>query len=77
MGDQIEAIPGTVNLVDSQGNLKSQHATGADHDIVLVPAPSSHPDDPLNWSPRRKYLSAACMAAYATTIPFVFVLTNL
>ncbi|KAM0428472.1 hypothetical protein ACHAPT_006832 [Fusarium lateritium] len=68
MQDEIEAIPGTVHLVDSQGNLDSQHAHGAERDIVLVPAPSSHPDDPLNWSPRRKYLSAFCMAAYVLVI---------
>ncbi|EEU44025.1 uncharacterized protein NECHADRAFT_30383 [Fusarium vanettenii 77-13-4] len=68
MQDQIEAIPGTVHLVDSQGNMNSQHARGAERDIVLVPAPSAHPDDPLNWSPRRKYLSAFCMAAYVFLI---------
>lgn len=68
MQDQIEAIPGTVHLVDSQGNMNSQHARGAERDIVLVPAPSAHPDDPLNWSPRRKYLSAFCMAAYVGLI---------
>lgn len=72
MADQIEAIPGTVHLVDAQGSMDSQHAKGAEHDIVLVPAPSAHPDDPLNWSPRRKYLSAFCMAAYAS--PSVIVL---
>jgi len=64
VADQIEVIPGTVHLVDAQGSMDSQHAKGAEHDIVLVPAPSAHPDDPLNWSPRRKYLSAFCMAAY-------------
>ncbi|RSL76570.1 hypothetical protein CEP51_009839 [Fusarium floridanum] len=68
MQDEIEAIPGTVHLVDSQGKLDSQHAHGAEKDIVLVPSPSSHPDDPLNWSPRRKYLSAFCMAAYVLII---------
>ncbi|KAG5752046.1 hypothetical protein H9Q70_005333 [Fusarium xylarioides] len=68
MADQIEAIPGTVHLVDAQGSMDSQHAKGAEHDIVLVPAPSAYPDDPLNWSPRRKYLSAFCMAAYVLVI---------
>jgi hypothetical protein len=68
MQDEIEAIPGTVHLVDLQGKLDSQHAHGAEKDIVLVPAPSSHPDDPLNWSPQRKYLSAFCMAAYVGPI---------
>ncbi|KAK7224814.1 hypothetical protein V2G26_012817 [Clonostachys chloroleuca] len=68
MASQIEAIPGTVHLVDAQGNMQSQHAKGADHDVVLVPVPSSHPDDPLNWSLRRKYLSAFCMSAYVLVI---------
>lgn len=61
--DHIEDTPGTVHLVDAQGNMSSKHAEGAEHDIVLVPAPSMHPDDPLNWAPRRKMLSAFCMAA--------------
>ena len=60
--DEVEAIPGTVHLVDSQGSLEGKHAAGADKDLVLVPAPSAHPDDPLNWRPRRKYMSAFCMA---------------
>lgn len=60
--DEVEVTPGTVHLVDSQGNMNSKHADGVERDIVLVPAPSSHPDDPLNWSKRRKYLSAFCMA---------------
>ncbi|KAH7215276.1 major facilitator superfamily domain-containing protein [Fusarium oxysporum] len=68
VADQIEVIPGTVHLVDAQGSMDSQHAKGAEHDIVLVPVPSAHPDDPLNWSPRRKYLSAFCMAAYVLVI---------
>ncbi|VUC23268.1 unnamed protein product [Clonostachys rosea] len=68
MASQIEAIPGTVHLVDAQGNMQSQHAKGADHDVVLVPVPSCHPDDPLNWSLRRKYLSAFCMSAYVLVI---------
>ncbi|PLB53587.1 MFS general substrate transporter [Aspergillus steynii IBT 23096] len=56
-------IPGTVHLLDLQGHMNVRHA--ADHtDVVLVPAPSNHPDDPLNWSPRRKHLSAFCMALY-------------
>lgn len=61
--DHIEDTPGTVHLVDAQGNMRSQHARGVERDIVLVPAPSLHPDDPLNWAPRRKMLSAFCMAA--------------
>ena len=61
--DAVEAVPGTVHIVDSLGNLHQKHARGADHDIVLVPAPSGHPDDPLNWTRRRKVTSVFCMMA--------------
>ena len=56
-----EFIPGTVHLVDLEGTLRAKHASGGQRDIVLVPAPSDDPDDPLNWSPRRKMLSTASM----------------
>ncbi|MCJ1256428.1 hypothetical protein MMC24_004249 [Lignoscripta atroalba] len=58
-------IPGTVHLVDLEGTMLAKHATGGQHDIVLVPAPSDDPDDPLNWNPRRKLLSTACIASAA------------
>lgn len=57
-------IPGTVHLVDIEQTLNTKHAKGAQHDIVLIPSPSSDPDDPLNWSPRRKALSSACWIVY-------------
>lgn len=48
-------LPGTVHLVDLHGTMHTIH--DASHkDIVLVPTPSDDPDDPLNWSPRRKKL---------------------
>ena len=53
-------VPGTVRLVDIEGRLRTKHAKGNLHDVVLVPTPTDDPDDPLNWSPRRKALSAAC-----------------
>ncbi|KAL3441120.1 major facilitator superfamily domain-containing protein [Aspergillus insuetus] len=70
MADNFESTPGTFLLVDADGEITTSrvHGTGAEKDIVLVPAPSSHPDDPLNWSPRRKKLSALCMAAYVLVI---------
>ena len=40
-------VPGTVHLVDLEGTMKAKHASGAAKDIVLVPAPSSDPDDPV------------------------------
>lgn len=65
---EVEVIPGTIHLVDSAGDLETKRGTGTEHDIVLVPAPSAHPDDPLNWRPRRKYISAFCMALYVTAL---------
>ncbi|KAH0020599.1 hypothetical protein KCU80_g16579, partial [Aureobasidium melanogenum] len=58
------SIPGTVHLVDLDGTMHAQHARGGQRDIVLVPTPSQDPDDPLNWSPRRKTLSMVCMGIY-------------
>ena len=62
--DNVEVTPGTVHLVDADGTMSAKHRAGSDQDIVLVPRPSSHPDDPLNWSRRRKMLAAFCMALY-------------
>lgn len=62
-------VPGTTHLVDLDGTLHSKHASGArNRDIVLIPAPSSDPDDPLNWSPRRKLLSTICMCVYTLMV---------
>lgn len=56
-------VPGTVHLIDSEHTLKNKHA-GSHQEIVLVPTPSTDPDDPLNWTPRRKYLALTCMCIY-------------
>lgn len=62
-------VPGTVHLVDLQGTLAVKHAKGKDlADVVLVPAPSDDPDDPLNWSPRRKLLSTTSLTVYLLMI---------
>lgn len=55
--------PGTVHLIDLEHNLHAKHSK-QHQDVVLVPAPSSDPDDPLNWSPPRKALSTACWVIY-------------
>lgn len=47
-------VPGTVHLVDLAGNLSVKHENGK-VDIVLIPQPTSDPDDPLNWTWRRKF----------------------
>lgn len=54
-----EAIPGTVHLVDLDNSMRARHA-GGHTDIVLNPAPSKDPNDPLNWTPRRKLLNLIC-----------------
>jgi len=56
-------VPGTVYLVDLDQRSRARHST-AHEDIILVPTPSNDPDDPLNWSPRRKLLSLICMCVY-------------
>ena len=49
--DALSPVPGTVHLVDLEGTMQAQHARGAGKkDIVLVPAPSSDPDDPVSPS---------------------------
>ena len=61
-------VPGTVHLVDLLGTMSARHAAGGQKDIVLIPAPSSDPDDPLNWSPGRKALSTTCMCVYTLMV---------
>jgi hypothetical protein len=58
-----DAIPGTFTLIDENHVLTTRHLDSGDRDIVLVPEPSDDPDDPLNWSPRRKLLSTVCVSA--------------
>ncbi|KAK7432214.1 hypothetical protein QQZ08_001159 [Neonectria magnoliae] len=52
-------IPGTVQLVDAEGVLNVKHGKN-NYDIVLVPQPSDHPDDPLRWSQPRKMQNVFC-----------------
>ncbi|KAK8925513.1 putative MFS-typetransporter [Metarhizium anisopliae] len=53
-------VPGTVHLVDLDRSAATPH-TGNHNDIILVPTPSSDPNDPLNWSPSRKRLHLVCL----------------
>ena len=54
----VEHVPGTVHLVDLDHSMRARHA--GDGDIVLDPAPSNDPNDPLNWTPRRKLMALIC-----------------
>lgn len=57
--------PGTTHLVDLDGTMATKHANDKDvRDIVLIPRPSDDPEDPLNWSFRRKLLSTSCVVVY-------------
>ncbi|KAL2105700.1 hypothetical protein VUR80DRAFT_7881 [Thermomyces stellatus] len=47
--ENMDNVPGTVYLVDQSGG-----GDGGSKDIILVPQPSSDPEDPLNWSLSRK-----------------------
>ncbi|KAF1847996.1 MFS general substrate transporter [Cucurbitaria berberidis CBS 394.84] len=57
-----KAVPGTVHLVDLDHSMHARHAGNGD--IVLDPAPSMDPDDPLNWTPRRKLTATMCSNLY-------------
>lgn len=49
-----DVVPGTVHLVDLAGQgIEGAHA-GNHNDIVLHPQPSKDPEDPLNWTRKRK-----------------------
>lgn len=51
---EIENIPGTVHLVDIEGNLHVKHDSGGNQYIILRPPPSSNINDPLRWSKQKK-----------------------
>lgn len=52
--EQSDGIPGTNDLVDV-GQTRTDVKLG-DGDIVLIPQPSTDPNDPLNWSQIRKMI---------------------
>ncbi|KAF9873809.1 major facilitator superfamily transporter [Colletotrichum karsti] len=61
--------PGTTRLIDLDGSVIGQHATGSDEaDIILVPRPSEDPEDPLNWTRKRKLLATSCVVLYTIMI---------
>ena len=56
----LSAVPGTNHLVDLDGNVHTNHDARL-KDVVLIPTPSVDPEDPLNWSHRRKTLHMFCI----------------
>ncbi|KAK5277506.1 hypothetical protein LTR40_010314, partial [Exophiala xenobiotica] len=75
--DSRDVVPGTIHLVDTEA---------VDHsgrkDIVLNPRPSSDPEDPLNWSKKRKMIAISMAYIYilgigmSTTVQYS-ILTNI
>ncbi|KAI5951191.1 hypothetical protein KGF54_004265 [Candida jiufengensis] len=53
--DNYEFLPGTVHLVDVTHSLNvRKNGNDGDGDIILHPQPTSNPNDPLNWSTRKR-----------------------
>ncbi|KAK4615517.1 hypothetical protein CLAFUW4_10150 [Fulvia fulva] len=69
MDDEKQFPPGTVRLIDVHGKLLTKHASSAaEQDIVLLPRPSDDPEDPLNWSFKRKMLATSCVLMYTLMV---------
>ncbi|OCT48505.1 MFS transporter [Cladophialophora carrionii] len=64
----VDSVPGTVHLVDIEHTMHTRHAGSGDKDIVLVPTPSNDPDDPLNWSPKRKLMNTVSVNIYTLVV---------
>ncbi|KAK2027472.1 major facilitator superfamily transporter [Colletotrichum zoysiae] len=61
--------PGTSRLIDVDGSVIAKHASGSnEQDIVLIPRPSDDPEDPLNWTRKRKLLATSCVIIYTVMI---------
>ncbi|KAK1988397.1 major facilitator superfamily transporter [Colletotrichum cereale] len=61
--------PGTSRLIDVDGSVITKHAsTSGEQDIVLIPRPSDDPEDPLNWTKKRKLLATSCVIVYTVMI---------
>lgn len=61
--------PGTSRLIDVDGSVIAQHASGSgENDIVLIPRPSEDTEDPLNWTRKRKLLATSCVVLYTIMI---------
>lgn len=64
-GINYDDLPGTVQLVDLQNTMSTKHSA-QQTDIVLVPTPSDDPNDPLNWTVKRRNLALTCTCMYVS-----------
>lgn len=62
-----EEVPGTIHLVNVNNvpGLSKENSEFADQKIVLHPRPSSNPNDPLRWLPRKKRVQLAILTLWA------------
>ncbi|VUC36534.1 unnamed protein product [Clonostachys rosea] len=61
--------PGTVRLIDLKRPSDGKHSSDVNAtDIILIPTPTDDPEDPLNWSFRRKLLSTSCVVVYTVMV---------
>ncbi|CZR64625.1 related to transporter protein HOL1 [Phialocephala subalpina] len=65
-----KSAPGTLQLIDENGEMHVKHSDTGAKDIVLVPVPSDDPEDPLNWSFKRKMLQTSCVVMYTVMMVF-------
>ncbi|CUM67340.1 uncharacterized protein PRCAT00005033001 [Priceomyces carsonii] len=77
MGIDYNAIPGTTHLVDI---FLEEEKTK--NEVILIPTPSDDPNDPLNWSKKRKLMQVFCIIVYTfgTGVPgtcIYSILTNI
>ncbi|EXJ94380.1 hypothetical protein A1O1_02774 [Capronia coronata CBS 617.96] len=63
--DNVElGVPGTVHLIDLDNNMGGAVHDKAHKDVILYPTPSADPEDPLNWSRKRKLMNSFCLQLY-------------
>ncbi|KAK2771256.1 hypothetical protein CKAH01_14405 [Colletotrichum kahawae] len=65
---RVHETPGTIWLVDIQQSDSMGNHEQRSVDVILFPVPSSDPEDPLNWSKRRKICSTICTSLYTLFI---------
>ncbi|KAK4938433.1 hypothetical protein LTR10_021150 [Elasticomyces elasticus] len=63
-------IPGTVQAIDVRGTFNNVRHAHGQQDTILIPQPSADPEDPLNWSDKRKLLNviSQCLYTFCTAI---------
>jgi hypothetical protein len=65
INEEMEALEGYVVDPSRYSDQASQLKISADGRYVLIPQPLDTPDDPLNWSNNKKWLTVAIIAYIA------------